>query len=653
MKKLYSIFFALVFSVASYSQFSTDLELLNNSKKINYSEFSQQTPVLNPQNSSSLINSNLIWESDFSDPSDWVLDNSGQNPPNYGWSIDAISHGWWSNNGITSTSGGNFAELSNGDPTLTPGTQAAAVVYTMTTAQPINIYDSIGSSNATLSFEEYGARFYDLQEVQISLDGINFVTVADNQAYSQLTASGGSPYPNPSLREINLVNYLGNNPTSVWVRFSWTSALNLPVTDQYYYNTWISYGWYIDDVKVSESPANRVTMEDEVIGGFWLDYLNYSGAGLNYMVGLDYSVTPLSQLQNHPYAIEALFRNEGTSSQSVKLNYDVTGTSTANGSSNTVVLNPGDSVFLGASYSPSTIGVYSIDIWGEADSAGVGVTNTLTNMESRDIQVTDYIYGKDLGVSNSSTYILGGLEDQNHITTRFEMYADEQLYGLRAYIGKPTDVQINEIVGAEVKAIIYELDTTIPSSAGGAVFIAESDNYTITAQDINSWVDIPFVDPVPLRSGFAYEFGIVGFQHPTLKSYIGTSGNSLYNGEHSLFDEMGLSSSSNGTPTWYYITTTPMVRMNFDPSLIASTSNVNSMDFVSLFPNPSNGVFTISLKNQAEYNLSVTNMIGQEVAKTYLTNSINQIDLTNLPKGIYNLSIFNRLEKFDEKIIIE
>ena len=60
-----------------------------------------------------------------------------------------------------------------------------------------------------------------------------------------------------------------------------------------------------------------------------------------------------------------------------------------------------------------------------------------------------------------------------------------------------------------------------------------------------------------------------------------------------------------------------------------------------------------SLKNQAEYNLSVTNMIGQEVAKTYLTNSINQIDLTNLPKGIYNLSIFNRLEKFDEKIIIE
>ena len=87
MKKLYSIFFALVFSVASYSQFSTDLETIKQ-LKINYSEFSQQTPVLNPQNSSSLINSNLIWESDFSIHQIGFLTIVGKTP-NYGWSIDA------------------------------------------------------------------------------------------------------------------------------------------------------------------------------------------------------------------------------------------------------------------------------------------------------------------------------------------------------------------------------------------------------------------------------------------------------------------------------------------------------------------------------------------------------------------------------------
>jgi len=517
---------------------------------------------------------NILWESDFSDPNDWVLDNNGQNPPNYGWSIDQNSDGWWSSNGITSTSGGNFAELSNGDPTQTPGTQAGAVVYTMTMSQPVNIFDSIGSSNATLSFEEFGAKFYDLQEIQVSVDGINFVTVGDNSSYSQLTQSGGSAYPNPSLREINLASYIGSTPTSVWIRFSWTSALNLPTTDPNYYNTWIAYGWYIDDVKIVESPANRVTMKDVVTGGFWIDYLNYSGAGLNDIYGLDYSVTPLSQLQNHPYAIEALFSNQGTVSQTVELNYSIVGTGNVT-SSNSVVLNPGDSVFIGASFSPSTVGSYSIDIWGIADSAGAGVSTTVTNIENKNIEVTDYIYGKDLGPTNSSSYILGGLEDQNHITSRFEMYADEDLYSLRAYIADNSDI------GAKVKAVVYEINSNVSNSNGGAILIAQSDDYIITAQDINQWVDIPFIDSINLLDGYAYKFGIIGEQHPFLESHIGLSGSSMYNGEHSLFDELGLSSSSAGSPTWYYITSTPMVRMNFSPNNVnygCTDSTANNYD---------------------------------------------------------------------------
>ena len=140
------------------------------------------------------------------------------------------------------------------------------------------------------------------------------------------------------------------------------------------------------------------------------------------------------------------------------------------------------------------------------------------------------------------------------------MYADEQLYALRAYISEDSDV------GAEVKAIIYELDST---AANGVLFLAESDNYILQPQDLGNWIDIPFVAPMSLFNGYAYEFGIVGFNHPNLESYIGTAGKSLYNGEHSLFDELGLSAQSAGTPTWYYITSSPMVRMNFDPSLIA------------------------------------------------------------------------------------
>ena len=644
MKKIYVTLFALIVCLNTSAQVKPQyLKAVDCSKEINLFE---DNYVKVEKRITSTPSQNIVWESDFSDPNDWVLDNNGQNPPNYGWSIDQNSDGWWSSNGITSTSGGNFAELSNGDPSQTPGTQAGAVVYTMTMSQPVNIFDSIGSSNATLTFEEFGAKFYDLQEIQVSVDGVNFVTVGDNSSYSQLTQSGGSAYPNPSLREINIASYIGSTPTSVWIRFSWTSNLNLPTTDPNYYNTWIAYGWYIDDVKIVESPANRVTMEDVVIGGFWIDYLNYSGAGLNDIYGLDYSVTPLSQLQNRPYSIEALFRNQGTVSQTVDLNYSIVGATNVT-SSNSVVLNPGDSIFLAASFSPSTIGSYPIEIYGNADSLGAGIILSQTVYATKNIEVTDYIYGKDLGPTNSSSYILGGLEDQNHITSRFEMYADQDLYSLRAYIAD------NSTVGAEVKAIIYEVDSTVSNANGGAILIAESDDYTITAQDRGAWVDIPFVDPINLSNGYAYEFGIVGYQHPSLESYIGVSGSSMYNGEHSLFDELGLSSSSAGTPTWYYITSTPMVRMNFDPSSVITSVDDKLSDKLHIYPNPSNGLINIELDKLNFYNISISNVLAKEVYKNTISSVNTTLDLSNFDKGLYFVELNDGKNIFTKKIIIK
>ena len=67
---------------------------------------------------------------------------------------------------------------------------------------------------------------------------------------------------------------------------------------------------------------------------------------------------------------------------------------------------------------------------------------------------------------------------------------------------------------------------------------------------------------------------LLDFNIPLDSVYVGTSGYSMYNGEHSLFDEIGLNPNDqmvSGTPTWYYLTRAPMVRMNFDPG------NVNTV----------------------------------------------------------------------------
>ena len=94
-----------------------------------------------------------IWSDDFSDETTWVLDNSGQQGIEYGWNINAVSDGWYSTNGISSTSGGNYAELVNGDPFAE--TQALDVVYTMTTANPIDVIALAGTNEVTLEFEQF------------------------------------------------------------------------------------------------------------------------------------------------------------------------------------------------------------------------------------------------------------------------------------------------------------------------------------------------------------------------------------------------------------------------------------------------------------------------------------------------------------------
>ena len=91
-----------------------------------------------PENTNKTLGVTL-WSDNFSTPTNWVLDNSGQTGIGFGWNINSVSDGWWAANGIASTGGGNYAELVNGDPTASPATQALGVTYTMTTAAPIDI----------------------------------------------------------------------------------------------------------------------------------------------------------------------------------------------------------------------------------------------------------------------------------------------------------------------------------------------------------------------------------------------------------------------------------------------------------------------------------------------------------------------------------
>ncbi|HEX7413237.1 MAG TPA: T9SS type A sorting domain-containing protein [Bacteroidia bacterium] len=75
---------------------------------------------------------------------------------------------------------------------------------------------------------------------------------------------------------------------------------------------------------------------------------------------------------------------------------------------------------------------------------------------------------------------------------------------------------------------------------------------------------------------------------------------------------------------------------------------------VSVYPNPSTGLVTISISNIANGTVMyVTNMLGQEVIKTSIKDVNTNIDLTSLQKGMYMLTITNSESKHIEKLIIQ
>ena len=638
MKKFYISICVIAISCSANAQTSSNvMNSMSSAKEFNELVVSD-SQIFNPIINNSSSSMNIIWESDFSDPNDWLLDNNGQNGGVYGWSIDGTNDSWYFNDPISSTSGGNYAELSNGS--ASSGTQLLNMTYNMTMAQPIDIGAAIGSSNAILSFEEYGARFNDLQTVQISTDGVNFTTIADNLSYQVLAQAGGSAYPNPSLREIQLSQYLQANTSTVWIRFSWTTNFPTQATNA---NVWITYGWYIDDVKIYEAPANSITMTDEVMGGWWVEYMNTGG------IGQDYTFNPISQATANPYAFEAVISNEGTVSQDITMYaevFDGNGNSVFSTSSNALnlVASTQDTFVCNSFFTPTTNGVYEIKMWSAADSLGLGSIYTYSDTAIKSTVVTGpgtqwgNVYGKDYNQVFGFRKIGSNLTSAESAST-FHMYADEVLYSIDAHISDWS------VTGAQVYAVLYEEDM----ASGDPILLDQSDDYSIQNTDIGNWLTIPFNSPIDLIAGQSYRIAVGSYLTPDSVGINASVGDGSYSSQ-SWFDVDD--SNFNGTPTWYSTSFIPMLRMNFDIGSVSAVSDMYQTIFTT-YPNPTNGIFTIKLGEFSNYDVTVNNVLGQTVFSTSTNGTNTIIDLSSFDKGIYTVELKDENAIYTEKIILE
>ena len=613
-------------------------------------------PIYTPNYNSVSPISSPFWSSDFSNSSDWVLDNSGQTSP-LGWTIDNIVHSWYFSGGqspspINSSSGGAFAELTNGDP-FTSTSWPMNVVYTMTTASPIAVYDSIGSGNATLSFEEFGARFNDLQEAQVSTDGINFTTVADNLSYAVLSQSGGSSYPNPALRTVNIGPYIASNPDSVWIRFSWTTNFPSSATDP---NVWVAYGWMIDDVQLSETPANSISLIEENFGGWLLSNPTTTGD-----MGIPYTFNPLSQVTANGYECEGAIINGGSMSQNnTKLNIEVfdasTSTSVWSASSTPTTVNPFDTLVAAVSsnFIPTISGSYNIDFWASSDSS---FTDTVT----RTTIVTDTVYGRDYDWNSNGTNAgngkkgLGLQNCDQVLANAFEIYSPDTVTSISFF------VHDESVANAWLKVELYEYDPSVSVQISQPILLGESDDYSLVTSDINSWVTLKLVNPIIVypstsTSTVAYLAAVHGQPNFNDTSLISASGNE---GVVSFIQKNGCLTTGQTFGTWFGLSNTLMIRMNLGniPQINSVDDNVFSRK-LSIHPNPSQGIFNIDLVDvkNGDYLISVSNILGEIVynqKKEVNSTTSMQIDISEFGKGVYFLNVTNSQSSISRKIIIE
>jgi hypothetical protein len=139
--------------------------------------------------------------------------------------------------------------------------------------------------------------------------------------------------------------------------------------------------------------------------------------------------------------------------------------------------------------------------------------------------------------------------------------------------------------------------------------------------------------------------------HPTDSAGVGVSGNGNASLDR-LFDKDD--HFQNGAPTWYTIGDIPMLRMNFDPATAWAPSSINEVKTIfNVYPNPTNGVFTIELDNNAKYDVSVYNVLGQTVYSSTINTISTTVDLSLFDKGIYTIELKDNNTTYTEKVIVE
>ena len=178
------------------------------------------------------------------------------------------------------------------------------------------------------------------------------------------------------------------------------------------------------------------------------------------------------------------------------------------------------------------------------------------------------------------------------------------------------------------------------SNSSDTITICPSGSAEIVSVVFSSFETEENYDSLMVFNGATVNDPIIGIYQGNLLDSIGTITSTNPNGCLTFLFASDISFQYSG---W-------VAQINCIDANASLIENVN--DLISIYPNPSSGIFTISNLSDQNYNIQITDLKGAVIGNAAVGKSTKELNLNHLENGVYFLVFQNELGSFIKQINI-